>query len=199
MCFSPNSSRLNFNPRPPRGGRLPIRCSMSSRIVISIHALREEGDQAERAWAVPSRYFNPRPPRGGRPEVKDREEFGHWISIHALREEGDVPPSGHRRPDCDFNPRPPRGGRPLRPSWWAAGQRISIHALREEGDGLTLAVSFGHCQISIHALREEGDTAGGLLPCRPFNFNPRPPRGGRQQKRRKNPPRLFHYTHLCTI
>ena len=76
--------------------------------------------------------------------------------------------------------------------------------------------------ISIHALREEGDIERRLqgLEEKPFqstpsarratratatparagtNFNPRPPRGGRQQKRRKNPPRLFHYTHLCTI
>ena len=30
-------------------------------------------------------------------------------------------------------------------------------------------------------------------------FNPRPPRGERQQKQRKNPMLLFHYTHLCTI
>ena len=37
------------------------------------------------------------------------------------------------------------------------------------------------------------------LLCAFQNFNPRPPRGGRQQKQRKNPPRLFHYTHLCTI
>ena len=53
--------------------------------------------------------------------------------------------------------------------------------------------------ISIHALREESDMAvrAGCY-CSTY-FNPRPPRGERQQKQRKNPPRLFHYTHLCTI
>ena len=34
----------NFNPRPPRGGRRVIRVICNVRVVISIHALREEGD-----------------------------------------------------------------------------------------------------------------------------------------------------------
>ena len=56
--------------------------------VISIHALREEGDLAE-----------------------FRARVERTISIHALREEGD-PPAGFRRAgDHDFYPRPPRGGR----------------------------------------------------------------------------------------
>ena len=57
--------------------------------LISIHALREEGDLRH---PVPFR---------GLPE----------ISIHALREEGDVSPPGSRPPGLDFYPRPPRGGR----------------------------------------------------------------------------------------
>ena len=64
---------------------------MSARIVfiISIHALREEGDGF---WAIstkPTLYFYPRPPRGGR-QLEDCAECT-WarISIHALREEGD--------------------------------------------------------------------------------------------------------------
>ena len=36
----------NFYPRPPRGGRPCILLSFSFLIVISIHALREEGDVA---------------------------------------------------------------------------------------------------------------------------------------------------------
>ena len=60
--------------------------------------------------------------------------------------------------------------------------QISIHALREEGDQ-------GGCPervrdfISIHALREEGDwiAEAALLPV--SNFYPRPPRGGRHQRR----------------
>ena len=35
---------FDFNPRPPRGGRLISRPSRASNVTISIHALREEGD-----------------------------------------------------------------------------------------------------------------------------------------------------------
>ena len=60
---------------------------------ISIHALREEGDDVA-------------------------ENIGHdvVISIHALREEGDCRHRGCRRHLPNFYPRPPRGGR-LPPSW----------------------------------------------------------------------------------
>ena len=61
---------------------------------------------------------------------------------------------------------------------------ISIHAPREGGD----SQQFGHHSlivISIHAPREGGDTA--ILPQQysTYNFNPRPPRGGRPLDRRK--------------
>ena len=121
------SACINFYPRPPRGGRqdaldflfevLGFLSTPSARRatrfassvllsgVISIHALREEGD---RCAPVLSR------------------ELAH-ISIHALREEGDVcqslermvqrhfyprPVDANGREACYFYPRPPRGGRP---------------------------------------------------------------------------------------
>ena len=34
----------DFYPRPPRGGRLPAAITLAQFIIISIHALREEGD-----------------------------------------------------------------------------------------------------------------------------------------------------------
>ena len=57
---------------------------------ISIHALREEGDDAVQSRAISfSNNFYPRPPRGGRP-IKCKGVFQMTvISIHALREEGD--------------------------------------------------------------------------------------------------------------
>ena len=81
-------------------------------LLISIHALREEGDlprslkpvlfveflstpSARRATvlSVSSRtggqYFYPRPPRGGRPSATAHHGKQRFISIHALREEGD--------------------------------------------------------------------------------------------------------------
>ena len=39
--------------------------------------------------------------------------------------------------------------------------------------------------ISIHALREEGDTNKPALLKRRRNFYPRPPRGGRQPRQKK--------------
>ena len=103
-------------------------------VVISIHALREEGDVVPR----------------GRNALEG-------ISIHALREEGDACSIPWRPAGKFCTPRPPGGGkRPpvfvlLRfslflstPSARRATQQtpyvgypyyISIHALREEGDG----------------------------------------------------------------
>ena len=100
------------------------------------------------------------------------------ISIHALREEGD----GVRPEVCGCH-------------------RISIHALREEGDRPAPASTYTPgrflstpsarratrrsggdvllSEISIHALREEGDCCRTRQCCRPANFYPRPPRGGR--------------------
>ena len=100
----------NFYPHPPRGGRrwprpgpftarpflstpsarraTSVQINMDYNHIISIHALREEGDTVR-----PSRL----------PNVA--------ISIHALREEGDPKPCATPAPTNDFYPRPPRGGR----------------------------------------------------------------------------------------
>ena len=84
----------------------------ASFIMISIHALREEGDHAESC-------------RGSRTEP---------ISIHALREEGDSRYPGVMRKFHYFYPRPPRGGRRQGIRGSCVNFIISIHALREEGD-----------------------------------------------------------------
>ena len=56
---------------------------------ISIHALREEGDDLVRiVGAVPANFY-PRPPRGGRQPGSEVFASVRAISIHALREEGD--------------------------------------------------------------------------------------------------------------
>ena len=109
--------------------------------MISIHALREEGDRWT-AQSFPTMH----------------------ISIHALREEGDYHPRTVDRSPSDFYPRPPRGGRPFYSSAGSTIISISIHALREEGDGWTSFLHGLPVPISIHALREEGDitTAAAL-------------------------------------
>ena len=148
--------------------------------VISIHALREEGDQRGRGLRPGRKHFYPRPPRGGRLlHFLCLVQVFH-ISIHALREEGDPPfvfSDGRRVP-------------------------ISIHALREEGDDSEIQRTLAVDNISIHALREEGDRFKRRQDVKltlflstpsarratyraelafgfPSNFYPRPPRGGR--------------------
>ena len=124
--------------------------------------------------------FNPRPPRGGR-HGRDQTAVivGRFQSTPPAR--GATMPvvrvsSGRRH----FNPRPPRGGRPAEtPSCPADSGSISIHAPREGGD-YTESLRTRHRVISIHAPREGGDWRTQDLPSLMQNFNPRPPRGGRQ-------------------
>ena len=149
---------VHFYPRPPRGGRRatpratqipnqflstpsarrataalapPVRAA-----VISIHALREEGDKSAKKPRCGLQNFYPRPPRGGRrghphaqgadrkflstPSARRATVSGSPradsinISIHALREEGDLLRWYRGALRLHFYPRPPRGGRQLR-------------------------------------------------------------------------------------
>ena len=196
----------NFYPRPPRGGRrarwnplvlIPVFLStpsarrataidVSGQIgrQISIHALREEGDQeqllaeinrrrflstpsARRATCSPlcrlctPRHFYPRPPRGGRRVPRTR-----------------------RPQPVHFYPRPPRGGRLLvrvkvagvlkflstpsarRATSYLPGTAIvdlflsTPSARRATPARARLQLP---AQISIHALREEGDVGHGIV------------------------------------
>ena len=94
------SARLtarHFYPRPPRGGRPAQRSGLKGLLNISIHALREEGDDSRRPYnrvdcqflSTPSarratravletaqglKHFYPRPPRGGR-QQKQRQNL----------------------------------------------------------------------------------------------------------------------------
>ena len=128
--------------------------------------------------------FYPRPPGGGRPFCISKD-----ICVY------------------NFYPRPPGGGRLSHSMFPRTAETISIHALRVEGDKIAPFVKHLH-YISIHALRVEGDStiwkpadfmpiflstpsgwratwALSLLYRRSGYFYPRPPGGGRQQKRTK--------------
>ena len=168
-----------FYPRPPYGGRLRTARRRVRVMLISIHALRTEGDTRSRAGVSSALYFYPRPPYGGRPAFCGISHNCTRISIHALRTEGDTSVAG-----CDRH-----------------SQLISIHALRTEGDppcacfpwvdfpflstpSVRRATS---CRlrtdsqrgISIHALRTEGDHGSTAARIVPAHFYPRPPYGGR--------------------
>ena len=120
--------------------------------IISIHALRVEGDDASRNTVRQRRYFNPRPPCGGRRIGADDAGDSLEISIHALRVEGD---------DLKV-----RGAIVL--------DGISIHALRVEGDLIICGYFRSHGFISIHALRVEGDSIGGHNPVKKERFQSTP-------------------------
>ena len=144
-----------FYPRPPRGGRRMPSPYSRKVLLISIHALREEGDGRQPPCGTTQQHFYPRPPRGGRPDLY-----------------------GVVGAPVNFYPRPPRGGRP--PITIAAAQSTDFYPRPPRGGRqFTGATSFPEQSISIHALREEGDLCPGHEQGRGQNFYPRPPRGGR--------------------
>ena len=103
-------------------------------LIISIHALREEGDPTQRIEYIGLNKFLSTPSARRATLCRVLHRQAGRISIHALREEGD-----HRGRDCIHAP------------------HISIHALREEGDFKPHKHTPKIIYISIHALREEGD------------------------------------------
>ena len=124
----------HFYPRPPRGGRLQICTKPQSGMDISIHALREEGDQrwqcvsvdglgflstpsARRATAINLGSgamrgdFYPRPPRGGRPgNTQAQTRRSTFLSTPSARR-ATTSATAISRKQRNFYPRPPRGGR----------------------------------------------------------------------------------------
>ena len=148
--------RVDFYPRPPRGGR-PSRDNWANKdSLISTHALREEGDRRSiKVIPIGIGHFYPRPPRGGRLSGDEGTLCSRLISTHALREEGDLAAARLRAPF-----------------------RISTHALREEGDDKPQVCTRKGGYFYPRPPR------GGRLPsngptARSSNFYPRPPRGGR--------------------
>ena len=151
---------MHFYPRPPRGGRqlrarwiagtiiflstpsarratnfvFGVECVM----IISIHALREEGDSEDSGPLH-------------QPDI---------ISIHALREEGDVTECVRVPVLPNFYPRPPRGGRR-----WGRLKTSSDFIFLSTPSARRATNSIFHVilsfLISIHALREEGDSKNG--------------------------------------
>ena len=125
--------------------------------VISIHALRGEGDKTYHLFCIILGDFNPRPPWGGRPQ-----------------------PSGFPSLSRSFQSTPSVGR-----ATFKIGREIgkyigiSIHALRGEGDAYSGGTLNVPVYISIHALRGEGDPRAPRAGALRLYFNPRPPWGGR--------------------
>ena len=113
---------------------------------ISIHALREEGDQTHQQYHGHHQYFYPRPPRGGRPTAtRNYDNSWEFLSTPSARR-ATVDDLAEAFDDCIFL---------STPSARRATDK-AIHATPE-------------IVISIHALREEGDTVyspGMVIPGR---------------------------------
>ena len=123
--------------------------------MISIHALREEGDPSRFRTGRFFRHFYPRPPRGGR-----RGSLTVFLSLFIFLST----PSARRATFLV-------GCLPAPPTFLStpSARRATV---------FDVSVFFG-IVISIHALREEGDSGAERPPCTVGNFYPRPPRGGR--------------------
>ena len=106
-----NRSR-NFYPRPPRGGRLYEVLLEIDDLLISIHALREEGDLRSDPKGTRNFLFLSTPSARRATILRGAQKQPLHISIHALREEGDVIATIIENTLLYFYPRPPRGGRP---------------------------------------------------------------------------------------
>ena len=84
-------SPVNFNPRPPRGGRLVRLPEIIGAIVISIHAPREGGDRRCPGAGGCICGFQSTPPARGATAVSPPKDCSRdAISIHAPREGGDT-------------------------------------------------------------------------------------------------------------
>ena len=172
-------SIVNFYPRPPRGGRRNADFFCNGGLVISIHALRGEGDFLTSAASSPASTFlstpsvgratgsgivarvggsdfYPRPPWGGR-----RRANVNYVVLHRFLSTPSVGRAtfsgvAHTSSSKYFYPRPPWGGRRSEPFC-------------------------GRCLVSDFYPRPPwGGRPVSGLPCAPYShFYPRPPWGGR--------------------
>ena len=126
---------VNFNPRPPRGGRLQ-----------DVHAVRS------------LKNFNPRPPRGGRLSSIWNDNLFNLKFQSTPPARGATPPNRCGHPSTQFQSTPPARGATKTRLLKIAKQKISIHAPREGGDIDFDAIKKGTMDISIHAPREGGDS-----------------------------------------
>ncbi len=174
---------MNFNPRPPCGGRpFNFHIPPSASIFQSTPPVWGATGQPA-AYDLCGGDFNPRPPCGGRLDrIIAETEGATRISIHAPRVGGDPGQVRRHNGRRHFNPRPPCGGRQMlklsdiflrrfqsTPPVWGA-------TLDTQANGVLI-------YISIHAPRVGGDTTRSHFKGWQKYFNPRPPCGGRLEER----------------
>ena len=147
--------------------------------IISIHALREEGDSAYLSNTPAVFNFYPRPPRGGR-RVS-------WPTSTTHRYFYPRPPRGGRRTDLqyarrskNFYPRPPRGGRREDLCCWMKSHNFYPRPPR--GGRHTQIAQVGFHPLFLFTPSARRATSYRSIKHRPWtHFYPRPPRGGRRK------------------
>ena len=171
---------------------------------ISIHAPREGGDPSTVSSVMDATNFNPRPPRGGRPApggvyqslnlfqstppARGATARAATRSFWTSTFQSTPPARGATLAvnvgmmcTVNFNPRPPRGGRLI-----ALRAYTVLRAFQSTppARGATSAVTtpsrltlFQSTPPARGATTSTYGTSAGRS-----NFNPRPPRGGRQQR-----------------
>ena len=172
-------SRTVFQSTPSARRATTVTAALGNLVVISIHALREEGDLIPCDGTGTLTLFQSTPSARRATITQSQGCQAGKISIHALREEGDAASAMTPLHTGHFNPRSPWGER--------REQEIIIRAALEFQStlsvgratkgaqhtviGLVLFQSTPSARRATHRLLQ--GSQGG------HDFNPRPPRGGR--------------------
>ena len=173
------TTRHNFYPRPPRGGRRSTCCPIGRQNVFLSTPSARRATSRSSFRSRPVAYFYPRPPRGGRPLIAANARPPHRFLSTPSARRATIPPLDKAYNVHRFLSTPSARRATDGVCIRGLAGNISIHALREEGDVDKRFYPNNMTVISIHALREEGDKT--VLPptTAATNFYPRPPRGGR--------------------
>ena len=159
-------------------GDTPMWCCRPCPRRISIHALREEGDCSVVQDVCAGSHFYPRPPRGGRRgQHYTSRRHRQFLSTPSARRATDR--IAQRKDDlADFYPRPPRGGRhtlPRRDARYASF--LSTPSARRATQVFQLL--FEVFQFLSTPSARRATSLKWTRTCTRCDFYPRPPRGGR--------------------
>ncbi len=190
---------MDFNPRPPCGGRPAPQGHVLLKGVISTHAPRAGGDFCAHKVLKRGVNISTHAPRAGGDVLRQRVQLREGvISTHAPRAGGD---RRHRRLFAElpgFQPTPPRGGRrdlaagdvhvlDFNPRPHAGGDAITMYIFNEKADFNPRPHAGGDIErrsdmyrdaISTHA-PTRGATMWSFKESGQIEFQPTPPRGGR--------------------
>ena len=180
MHHAPRCNLSYFYPRPPRGGRHAVLTANGIATAISIHALREEGDNAMQAINSAKQSFlsTPSARRATRHPHIGHRRFRQFLSTPSARRATSAL-SPYISEKTDFYPRPPRGGRRA-----LCHQRIGDHdnfyprpprGGRQQPAGKTGGQKRFLSTPSARRATRAADRCFRWL----SHFYPRPPRGGR--------------------